>query len=114
MKTHKFKIDEITLILLVALLSIIISINKGVDVSPEIEIEKITAMILDDHELSFARNGVIDENKLIEIQNMDYYELKKSLKAKNDFCIYIEDEDGNIILSKGSSRINGYGIYCVE
>ena len=114
MKTHKFKIDEITLILLVALLSIIISINKGVDVSPEIEIEKITAMILDDHELSFARNGVIDENKLIEIQNMDYYELKKSLKAKNDFCIYIEDEDGNIILSKGSSRINGDGIYCVE
>jgi len=111
-KRNKFKIDEITLILIIALLAIAISINKYLDVPPEMEVEKITAMILDDHGISFANNGIVDENKLMEVQNMDYDELKKSLKAKNDFCIYIEDANGDILFSKGSSRVSVGGTYC--
>jgi len=113
----KFKIDEITLILIVALLAMIVSINNELDndiYEPEAEVEKITAMILDDHELSFANDGVIDDNKLSEIQSMDYNDLKKLLKAKNDFCIYIEDEDGNIILSKGPDKLTANDIHCIE
>ena len=69
-------------------------------------------MILNDHELSFANEGIIDDNKLSEIQSMDYNDLKKLLKTKNDFCIYIEDENGDVILAKGSSRVSVGGTYC--
>ena len=108
------KINELTLVLIVAVIVMIaFSYNKNNN-SKENEAEKITEIILDNHGLSFANNGVIDENKLKEIQNMGYNDFKKSLNVKNDFCIYIEDENGNIILAKGSSKLNKDGMYCRE
>ena len=114
MKKINFKIDELTLVLIVAVIAIIVSIyeqNKEINM---IDAEKITAMILDDHDISFANNGIVDENKLKQIQNMDYKELKDSLNVKNDFCIYLEDENGNVILAKGSSKLNKDGLFCEE
>ncbi len=105
MKTPNFKIDEIALVLIVAIIAIIFSISNKSNEPSKMEAERITAMLLDDHGISFASGGVIDENKLKGIQNMDYLDFKNSLKAKNDFCIYIEDENGNIILAKGSSKL---------
>ncbi|MBI3034980.1 hypothetical protein HYY71_01535 [Candidatus Woesearchaeota archaeon] len=78
------------------------------------EAEKITGMILDDHSISFANNGIIDENKLREIKSIGYDDFKEMLKVKNDFCIYIEDGNGNVILSKGSSKLGKDGIFCRE
>ena len=109
----KFKIDEITLVLIVALIAMAVSVQKGIS-GPEMEAEKITAMILDNHKISFANNGVIDDAKLEKIESMDYYEFKKSLNAKSDFCVYIEDENGNVLLAKGSSKLSGNGIRCEE
>ena len=43
---------------------------------------------------------------------MDYDSLKKSFKASRDFCIYIEDEKGNILLSKSAPSLNKDG-FCV-
>ena len=108
-----FKIDEIMLVFIVAIIAMIAVVydKKG---SSEMEAEKITEMILDEHGISFANNGVIDENKLKEIQRMDYNDFKNSLNAKNDFCVYVEDGDGGIILSKGSNKLNGDGIPCRE
>ena len=119
MPKSKFKIDEITLVLIVALLAMIISLNNRVDDSisnqpPEMEAEKIVNIILDEQTVSFASNGVINEDKLNAIRNMDYHDFKNHLGAKNDFCIYIEDENGNIILAKGSNKLSGDGIYCEE
>ena len=71
-------------------------------------------MLLDDHEISFASNGIVDENKVREVQQMPYSQLKKFFNAKKDFCFYIEDENGNIILAKGSSKLSKDGIYCRE
>lgn len=111
-KNMNFKLDEMFLVLVVALLAMIASIyDKN---SERIDAEKITAMILDDHYLSFATNGIVDENKLRQIQSMEYAEFKKSLNAKNDFCVYLEDENGNIILAKGSSRLSMDGLVCKE
>lgn len=76
--------------------------------------KEITEIILDDNAVSFANEGIIDESRLQEIKAMDYHNFKKSLNAKNDFCIYMEDEKGNVILAKGSSRLNGDGIHCEE
>jgi len=114
MKKINFKIDEIMLVLIVAIIAVIVSIyeqNKDVNV---IEAEKITAMILDDHEISFVNGGVVDEGKLKEVQSLDYKELKEELNAKKDFCIYMEDENGNIILAKSSEKLSKDSSACKE
>ena len=113
MAKTKFKIDEIMLVLIVVFIATFVNIYAKVK-EPDMEAEKITAMILDDHKVSFANGNVIDESKLNEIKDMDYGDFKNSLKAKSDFCVYIEDGDGNVILSKGSSRFNGDGLSCRE
>ena len=121
MKSHKhqilksnFKIDEVVLVLIVAFLAIIISIYNKANEPKGMEAEKITAMVLDDHEISFASNGIVDGTKLKEIQSINYKDFKKSLKVKNDFCLYLEDENGNIILTKGASQLNKDGLVCRE
>ncbi len=113
MPKSSFKVDEISLVLIVAILAIIISFCTRNQTSME-DAEKITKVILNDHDISFANNGIIDEDKLEEIQHMDYDDFKKYLKVKNDFCIYIGDENGNTILAKGSPKLNNNGIVCKE
>lgn len=115
MQKSKFKVDEITLVLIVAFIAIMISFsNQRKNKHNEMEAEEITELILDDHGLSFASGGIVDENKLKEIQNMHYYDFKNSINAKNDFCIYIEDENGNIILAKGAPKLSRDGLFCRE
>lgn len=109
----KFRIDELALVLIVAVMAMIAGAYKNSGMN-DTDAEKITEMILDSHAISFANNGVVDQNKLAEIQGMHYEELKKSLKARNDFCVYLEDENGNIILVKGSGKLDGKGISCME
>ena len=112
MKKPNFKIDEIALVFVVAVLAIAVSVYEKSAGSQEIDAEKITGMILDDHYFSFANNGVVDENKLNEVKSIDYNDLKKSLKAKNDFCMFLQDENGNIILAKGSPKLSKDGVAC--
>ena len=114
MAKSNFKIDEIMLVLIVAVIAIAVSVYDKLNEPAGMEAEKITEMILDDHKVSFANNGVVDESQLEKIRNMDYEDFKKSLDAKNDFCVYIEDENGNTILAKGSSKLNDDGLYCTE
>ena len=113
-KKPNFKIDEIALVFLVAAIALAISFWDKNDGISDVEAEKITGMIMDEHDLSFAASGVIDENKLNEIKSLDYAELKKSFKVRKDFCVYIEDGNGNTILTKGSSKLNGEGLVCRE
>src|SRR3990167_5033335 len=113
MAKPNFRIDEITLVLIVALIAMIVGIyNKTAKV--EMEAGKITEVILDNHAISFANNGIIDENKLNQIQNMDYNQFKNYLKVKNDFCIYIEDGNGRILLAKVSPKLEKDGLPCSE
>lgn len=112
MKKPNFKIDEIMIVLIVALLAVAVSLYENNKKIAPLEAEKITGLILDDHDLSFAGGGVIDSDKLQQVQNMDYKQLKDQLNAKQDFCMYIEDEKGNIILAKGSPKLGQEGIVC--
>ena len=114
MPKSKFKIDEITLILIVAIIAIFVSIYHKSSQSPVMEAKKITEVLTDDHGISFASNGIVDANKLEKIKNMDYTDLKSSMNMKNDFCFYIEDEKGDVILAKGSSKLDAEGIGCKE
>ena len=109
--SKKFKIDEIILVLIVALIVLAVSVLEKAS-QPEMEAKKIKDMLLDDHKLSLAAKGVIEESKLDQIREMSYDDFKNSLGAENDFCIYIEDEKGNIILAKGSGKLSRDGMAC--
>jgi len=105
MRKLNFKIGKINLLLIAGLLAVIAAIYAELN-KPAMEAEIITSMILDDHKASFANNGIVDQTKLEKIRNMDYEDFKKSINAKNDFCVYMEDEKGNVILRKGSDRLD--------
>lgn len=60
-------------------------------------------------------------NQLEELLGEDYSQLKKKLRIKNEFCIFLEDEEGNIIYINpedpnqpgiGSGKINISGEPC--
>lgn len=112
MKKPNFKIDEVAIVLIVALLAIAVSFYEQNKKIGPIEAEKISGLFLDGHDISFASGGVINQNKLNQVQNMDYKELKNYLDAKQDFCMYLEDESGNIILAKGSPQLSNDDAAC--
>ena len=100
------------IVFVVILLASAVSIHNKISKPKSTEAEKLTDLILDRHGASFASGGVIDENKLKEVRSMDYSALKKSLNAKNDFCMYIEDGNGSIILAKGLSSMDKDSMAC--
>ena len=51
--------------------------------------------------LAFVIDGKVDKNKLNDIAGMNYPQLKSQLGVRNEFCIYIEDKDGNIVNISG-------------
>ena len=69
--------------------------------------------------LSIVVNNSLNANKLDELKNLSYDELKRRLRIEGDFCIYIEDEKGNIIpvnnyKGVGASSINLSGTPCSQ
>lgn len=110
---QKFKIDEITLVLVVAITIIVITISQKNN-QPTDEAGKIMKIIFDDNLAALPNDIVIGQKELEKMQGMDYEQLKKYLNMKKDFCLYVEDENGNIIMSKGSSKLSRDGIYCKE
>lgn len=46
----------------------------------------------------------INISKLNELKNLSYDELKKRLRIEGDFCIYLEDDKGNLVLINNSYR----------
>ena len=111
MKKLNFKIDEINLVLIVAVVAIIFGVYQDRHNHPAFDAEKITGLLMDDHEISFAGGGVVNSNKLAEIQKMEYSQLKSYLKINNDFCMYLQDINGTIIISKGSKKLSD-GVAC--
>lgn len=65
-------------------------------------------------------NNEVNESRLNELKNLSYDELKRRLRIEGDFCLYIEDDKGNLILINnsykgiGSSNINLSGTPCSQ
>jgi len=66
-------------------------------------------------------NGVeVNAEKLEALLGMEYEDIKKKIRIKNEFCIFLEDEDGNVIYittspdqpGVGSDKINISDIPC--
>lgn len=52
---------------------------------------------LDKSNLSVVSSGEINETKIRDLAEIEYEDLKDRLDINKDFCIYFEDEDGNLI-----------------
>ena len=113
MKKINYKIDEMVLVFIV--LAIIIGISvQGKNTHPQkADPEKILGLVLKD---TSVKDGmmVFDQKKLNELQGMDYNAIKKLLNVKNDFCMYLQDGKGSVLLVKGSPKLSEDGIKCQE
>ena len=54
--------------------------------------------------LSIVANNQFNDSKAGELKNLAYNDLKKRLRIEGDFCIYLEDENGNVILINNSYK----------
>lgn len=70
--------------------------------------------------LRIVDNKEINISRLNELKNLSYEELKRRLRLEGDFCIYMEDEKGNLVLINnsykgiGSPNINLSGTPCSQ
>lgn len=70
--------------------------------------------------LRIVDNKEINVSRLNELKNISYDELKRKLRIEGDFCIYLEDEKGNLVLVNnsykgvGSPDINLSGTPCSQ
>ena len=54
--------------------------------------------------LSVVSQQEINITKIGELKNLNYDDLKSQLRVDGDFCIYIEDEKGNLVMINESYR----------
>lgn len=57
--------------------------------------------------LNVVESGKINEAKLQALLAQDYSTLKSQVRVKSDFCIYLEDQEGNVIYI--SQDVTGIG-----
>ena len=71
-----------------------------------------------DSSIKILNKNDVNVSKINELKNLSYDNLKQMLRVEGDFCIYIEDGTGNVVLinnsyrSVGSSSINISGTPC--
>jgi len=93
--------------LLLFALSIFI-IARAVIISQQDEAEMAMEKLASDNGIGILdSNGIADE-KVRMLDGMEYDDVKESLGIKNDFCLYFEDEQGNIVQVDHISRGIGY------
>ena len=58
----------------------------------------------EENALGIVNKQEINITKIGGLKNLDYNELKSQLRVEGDFCIYIEDEKGNLVMINNSYR----------
>jgi len=72
----------------------------------------------DSSDFGIVVGSIVNETKLQELLGKDYEDIKKSLRIKNNFCIYFEDENGDVVYlaqdrpGVGSGTINISDVPC--
>ena len=49
-------------------------------------------------------NNEVNQSRLNQLKTLSYDELKRELKINGDFCIYLEDDKGNLVLLNNSYK----------
>jgi len=83
---------------------VVVYVLLGANQNPEIDNLRDEATIIikevvsDESKLRIVDNNEINITRLNDLKSIDYEELKRKFRIEGDFCIYIEDEQGNIVL----------------
>ena len=85
------------------------------------ESERLPTVLTSQQNISgvFIKGTKVDDQKLGEALNLSYESLKQLLGIQSDFCVYFEDEKGNVVpvrnkIGIGSSLVNFSGKGCNE
>ncbi len=86
------------------------------------ELEKDASNVLgnlasQDNELGIVNGVELNETKVQQLIETTYPEIKQKMRAGNDFCIFLEDDQGNVIYISnqagiGSDKIKISGTPC--
>lgn len=91
------------IVLTIGLLRAIITPETDLAEEAEIVLERLTN---GDEEIRLLSSNTLLEEKVENLNQMDYDEVKAIFGVKSDFCIYFEDVTGNLIKIDGV----GFGI----
>ena len=111
MSKPKNKNKEIIWIFVILIIIIGISVQEKGSQPQKADPEKILGLVMKD---TSVKDGIMvfDEKKLIELQEMDYNAIKKTFNVEGDFCMYLQDGKGSVLLAKGSPKLSEDGIKC--
>ena len=104
-KKEWLNFNKAMLLLLIISLFVII---KTAFMPADSELAKEAEIILDkltngNGEINLLNANELVEEKVIELHQMDYNNVKSMLGVKSDFCVYFEDISGNVITIDGIS-----------
>jgi hypothetical protein len=60
--------------------------------------------------LGIVDGEALNETKIQELVEENYYDIKRKIRVEGEFCIYFEDEKGNLIIIQNVSGENITGI----
>jgi len=87
----------------------LLNAKEAQDVSPlRIESEVVATVLTtgaNSPELRVATENQLNMEALGDLAAKDYNELKTSFGIENDFCIFLEDEDGNLIYIENNGEL---------
>jgi hypothetical protein len=75
-----------------------------------IESEVIAVKLSNDPLLRVTEENQLNIQKLNNLTTLGYEQLRTQLGVKNEFCIYLEDEQGNVVyIINGTNKYTGIG-----
>jgi hypothetical protein len=101
----------LTLLLIIALLAILKEISSPIgnlesDLADEAQVvlNKLTASNSD---MSLITSDGITDERVSKLESMEYDYVKGMLGVKSEFCVYVEDIDGNIVKIDNKDKVIG-------
>ena len=100
----------IAIVIFIGAISVIYAVISGNQKSAAKDLEKDSLKTLgsiasEDPDVSIFEGVEVDEAKLQHLLGADYDAIKEKIRAEEDFCIFLEDEKGDIIYISGEPGI---------
>ncbi len=117
LKSQSFSMDVIlgVIVILTAFFIFYAVLNP----SPDAKLRNLKEEVAsEDSMLRVVDNNMINESRVGMLKNISYDDLKRRLRVEGDFCIYVEDEKGSVVLINntyigvGSPNISLSGVSC--
>lgn len=110
-KSQTWSMDAMIAIgVFISAIFVVYLIFSGSKESKAEELEKdankvLGSIVAEGSEVAIVEGIELNEEKLQQLINEQYLDLKKKIRTENDFCIFLEDEDEKIIYLNGKVGI---------